>query len=94
MYFSFNDEGRVMISSSKPIFTGMVELDPPEGFDGEHQPDWIYNGAWVHDPLPAPDDNEAQQPTPEERMERLEEENAQLKEAIELLLSGEVGADG
>lgn len=93
MYFSFNDEGRVMVSASKPIFHGMVELDPPEGFDGEHQPDWIYNGGWVHDPLPVTDDEEAQLGY-DERISALETENAQLKEALELLLSGEVGEDG
>lgn len=34
------------------------------------------------------------EPTPEERIARLERDNADLKEALELLLSGEVSADG
>lgn len=36
------------------------------------------------------------EPTPEERIERLETENAHLKEALELILSGvtEVGGNG
>lgn len=93
MFFAFDSEGRVMISANKAVAPGMAELDPPEGFDPEHQNDWkAEGGAWVYDPLPRPE--EEQQPTPEERLERLEAENAQLKEALELLLSGEVGADG
>ena len=32
--------------------------------------------------------------TPEERIAQLERDNADLKEALELLLSGEVSADG
>lgn len=79
MFFSFNDEGRIMISAKKAIYPDMVELNPPEGFDGEHQPDWIYsNGAWVHAPLPAPDDEEAQ-PGYDERISALEEELAAAK---------------
>ncbi len=92
MFFSFNDEGRVMISAKRAVYHGMVELTPPEEFTPETQADWIYNGAWVHDPLPRPE--EEQQPTPEERLAKLEEENTQLKEALELILSGEVDADG
>lgn len=93
MFFAFDNEGRVMISAAKAVAPGMVELDPPEGFDPEHQNDWkAEGGAWVYDPLPRPE--EEQQPTPEERLAKLEEENAQLKEALELLISGEVGADG
>lgn len=88
MFFSFNDKGRVMISAKKAIFPDMVELTPPEGFDDEHQPDWIYNGAWVHDPLPVPE--EEAQPSYDDRISALETENAQLKEALDLLLSGEV----
>lgn len=34
------------------------------------------------------------EPTPEERIAQLERDNADLKEALELLLSGEVSADG
>lgn len=78
MYFSFNDEGRIMISALKPIFPDMVELDPPDGFDDEHQPDWIYNGEWVHDPLPVPDDEESQ-PDYDDRISALEEELAAAK---------------
>lgn len=88
MFFSFNDEGRVMISAQKAIYPGMVELAPPEGFDPEHQFDWKYNGEWVHDPLPVPE--EEAQPSYDERISALETENSQLKEALDLLLSGEV----
>jgi hypothetical protein len=78
MYFSFNDEGRVMISASEPIFPGMVELTPPDGFDNEHQPDWIYSGgAWVHDPLEVPE--EEMQPGYGERIANLEKELAAAK---------------
>lgn len=93
MFFLLDKEGRVMISANKAIVPGMEELETPEGFDPEHQNDWkAEGGAWVYDPLPRPE--EEQQPTPEERLAKLEEENAQLKEALELLISGEVGADG
>lgn len=34
------------------------------------------------------------EPTPEERIALLERDNADLKEALEMLLSGEVSADG
>lgn len=90
MHFSFNDEGRVMITAKKAIYPGMVELTPPEGFTPETQADWLYTGEWVHDPLPVPEAG----PTMEDRLAALETENAQLKEALELLLSGEVAEDG
>ena len=89
MFFSFNNEGRVMITAKKAIYPGMVELTPPEGFTPETQADWLYTGEWVHDPLPVPDDEEAQL-SYDERISALETENAQLKEALDLLLSGEV----
>lgn len=94
MFFAFDNEGRVMISARKAVAPGMVELDPPKDFDPEWQADWVWLGGstWVLDPLPRAE--EEQQPTPEERLAKLEEENAQLKEALELILSGEVGADG
>ena len=85
MYFAFDEDGRVMICAEGPALPGMVELVPPEGFATETQADWLYTGEWVHDPLPVPEAG----PTPEERLELLEKENAQLKEALELLLSGE-----
>ena len=86
MFFSFNDEGRVMISAQRAVYPGMVELTPPDEFTPETQADWLYNGAWVHDPLPVPE----ARPTTEDRLAALEMENAQLKEALDLLLSGEV----
>lgn len=86
MFFSFDDTGRVMICAEEAVFPGMVELVPPDGFTTETQADWLYTGEWVHDPLPVPE----AVPTPEERLAALEEENAHLKEALELLLSGEV----
>lgn len=94
MFFAFDKEGRVMISAHKAVAPGMIELDPPEGFDPEQQADWVWLGGstWVLDPLLQLGGE--QTPTPEERLAKLEEENAQLKEALELLLSGEVAEDG
>lgn len=78
MFFAFDNEGRVMISAAKAVAPGMVELDPPEGFDDEHQPDWIYsNGEWVYDPLEVPEEEE--QPGYDERISALEEELAAAK---------------
>lgn len=91
MFFSFNGDGRVMISAEEKYFPDMIELDPPDGFTPDTQANWLYiGGAWVHDPLPV----EEAGPSPEERLEKLEEENEHLKEALDLLLSGEVAADG
>jgi hypothetical protein len=55
--------------------------------------DYLYkSGEFVYDPLPT----EETAATTEERLELLEKENAQLKEALEMLLSGETeeNADG
>lgn len=92
MYFAFDGDNRVMICAEGPVLPGMVELVPPEGFSTETQADWKHAGEWIYDPLPT----EEARPTAEERLELLEKENAQLKEALELLLSGETeeNADG
>ena len=60
--------------------------------------DYLYeDGAYVFDPLPAQEQEETTAPSQEERIAALEKENRQMKEALELLLSGEVeevSADG
>ena len=59
--------------------------------------DYLYvDGKFIYDPMPIPDEPDPH-PTQEERITALEVENAQLKEALDLLLSGateEADADG
>lgn len=87
MYFAFNDENRVMISATEPVAPNMVELVPPNEFTPETQANWLYNdGEWIHDPLPVPEHEH----TVKEQLAELKKENDQLKEALDLLLSGEV----
>ena len=53
------------------------------------------SNGWVYDPRPSPEQEAAK--TAEERIAKLEEENAYLKETLEIILSGntgEVAADG
>ena len=70
----------------------MVDVLP----DGDAT-DYLYvDGEYVYSPLPAPEPIKPK-PTQEERITALEEENKQLKEALDLLLSGateEGEADG
>lgn len=64
----------------------------PEGNIYEYR---YTDGAYTHDPLP--NEEPEQTPTTEERLAALEQENAYLKETLEIILSGETGevaADG
>ena len=51
------------------------------------------DGEYVYDPIPAPEQPESQL-TMEDRLTALEEENKQLKEALDLLLSGTTEEEG
>ncbi|MBE5778522.1 MAG: hypothetical protein E7331_04230 [Clostridiales bacterium] len=86
MFFCFGNDDRVMICAEKRVFPEMVEMEVPEGFEQDYQGDWKLAGDKLHyDPLP----REQPAPTDRQRIEALEEENRFLKEALELLLSGE-----
>lgn len=76
MFFAFNDENRVMISSEEPVAPNMVELVPPDGFDLDFQSDWKFvNGVWQYDPMP----KEEQLPTDSDRIADLEAQLAAAK---------------
>lgn len=45
------------------------------------------NGEYIHDPLPAPEETEPAE-TLESRVETLETSNAELAEAVDMILSG------
>lgn len=63
---------------------GEIAVELPDDFDLPLR-DWVYAGGMiVHDPLPEDAPGESM----DERMEALEAENEQLKEALDLLLSG------
>lgn len=86
MFFCYDERGRVMISAEEKVFPDMEEREKPEGFVPEEQADWKKDGEQlVFDPLP----REEEALTDRQRIEALEEENRELKEALELLLSGE-----
>ena len=90
MFFCYDENGRVMISSEKKVFAEMEEREAPEGFVTEEQAEWKKEGEeLVYAPWP----REEAAPTDRERIEALEEENRELKEALELLLSGETKED-
>lgn len=90
MFFCYDETGRVMICAEENVFPDMEEAMTPEGFLPEEQADWRKVGErLVHDPLP----REEAALTDRQRIEVLEEKNRELKEALELLLSGEVKED-
>lgn len=84
-----NEDGRILstcivLPNGKYDGMPLVETLP----DGDIT-DYLYvDGEYIYDPLPEPEQPEPT-PTPEERITALEERNAQLEEALALLLSGE-----
>lgn len=89
VYIKIDDEGR-LTAAADPGFhcgDGEIAVELPEGFSSPVR-DWVLkDGVIMHDPLPQPDPV----PTTDERITALEEENAHLKEALDLLLSGATG---
>ena len=68
MQIVLDAEGRVIACSFDGPLKYAVEIEPPEGFDLEHQRqnDWrLEDGALVYDPLP----EEEPKPTPMEAMQ-------------------------
>lgn len=94
-YIKTDDTGRLTAAAYPPFHCGDGEIyaEIPQEF-AEPVQDWVYlDGMIVYDPLP----QETPEPSSDDRIAALEIENAQLKEALDLLLSGateEVAADG
>ena len=87
MYFEINENGKIMICAETMVKPGMIRLDPPAGFIPDEMSDWVISGGeFIYQPK---EDTEPEAPTQEERLTALEEENRYLKEALDLLLSGE-----
>ena len=88
MIYALNlaDDGRILsVTLDRFAPADQVRVESlPEGDVSEYR---YVGGEYIHDPLPKPDEPDPQ-PTQEERIAALEVENAQLKEALDLLLSG------
>ena len=78
MYFTYNEDGKIMICAEAPLQPNMVELDTPAEFDMDAMHDWrVEDGKLVYDPLPTV-----------EVVSPQEERIAELEAALDLLLSG------
>lgn len=94
-YIKTDDNGRLTAVATPPYHCGDGEIyaELPTDFAPPAR-DWVYlDGVIVYDPLP----QDPPEPSSDDRIAALEVENAQLKEALDLLLSGateEVAADG
>ena len=86
VYIKIDEEGR-LTALADPGFhcgAGEIAVELPDGFVPPAR-DWVLkDGALVHDPLPLPEPV----PSIDDRIAVLEEENAHLKEALDMLLSG------
>ncbi len=86
VYIRTDDTGR-LTAVADPGFhcgDGEIAVELPEGFASPVR-DWVLkDGVLVHDPLPLPEPV----PSVDDRIAVLEEENAHLKEALDMLLSG------
>lgn len=83
---NLNEEGRILSATFEEYATeGMPLVDTlPDGDISEY----IYqNGEYIHDPIPVPEDVE-KPASLESRVEALETDNAEMKEALEMILSG------
>lgn len=79
------EDGRVLSATfAEHAQGGMIEVDAlPEG----DVSDYLYvDGAYVYDPLELPD--EPTVPTLEARVQTLEEDQADIVEALEMILTG------
>lgn len=89
--------GRVTAASTTHhCGAGEIETNLPDGASLENIHEYKFiDGQWVHDPRPSQEPKRANDV--EERLAALERENANLKETLEIILSGttgEVEADG
>lgn len=80
MYIVTDENGRVKIASHDTRLFGSAKMDAPEGFDpmADDIGEWrVQDGTLVHDPQET-----AKEPTAEERITQLEEQNAFLTECL------------
>lgn len=87
-YIKINSEGRITAASrTHHCGKGEIEIDIPEeiGIEVIHEYRYV-DGEFLHAPLP--DSSGETGPTQEERIAALEQENAYLKETLEIILSG------
>ena len=89
VYVKTNSENRIVAFATPPFHCGdgEIEVTAPDEFTADNFQDYVLvDGHLVYDPLPVVE--EPIVPTLDERLASLEEENAYLKEALDLLLSG------
>ena len=56
MWIQTDTDGRIIASSPDTKIVGGREVDPPDGWDAEHQQDWrLVDGIPTHDPEPEPE---------------------------------------
>ena len=86
MYFEYDSNGKIMVCAETAIKDGMAMIEPPEDFVPVEMHKWLVvdgaivkNANWV-EREPAK--------TAEERIAALEEENAYLREALDMILTG------
>ena len=94
-YIKIAEDGRVTAASkTHHCGEGEIEMEIPEEIDIETIHEYRFeSGEFIHDPKVT--EPVEPKPTTAERIAALELENKQLKEALDLLLSGETeeGAD-
>lgn len=87
MYIITDDTGRVCASSPVNCMENAIEIEMPEGFDGENQYDWRLVGETLtYDPEPG-----ESTPSVAEQIAALEAQNTMLTECL-LEISGLVYA--
>ena len=95
-YYELNEENRISLTADMgrlieqddgSIVEAGEQFDFPDNFDFAHQSDYkMIDGELLYDPLPEEETEEA--PSYDDRIQALEKENAELKEALDLILSG------
>lgn len=82
-------DGRVLSASYRMPgidYPGMITVDRlPDGDISDYR---YVDGEYVYDPLPRPDEQDT--PTLEDRVDTLEADAAETREALEMILSGVV----
>ena len=81
------EDGRIHSATFEKYATKDMPLVDalPEGDIYEYR---YQNGEYIHDPLPKPEEPTEKPVSLESRVETLEMDNAEMKEALEMILSG------
>ena len=84
---NLDENGRVLSATfEKYAVENMPLVDTlPEGDIYEYR---YQNGEYIHDPLPKPEEPTEKPVSLESRVETLEMDNVEMKEALEMILSG------